>query len=62
MPSKYRRQSNQRRIQDFLKGGGCKQGAEKYKMTKNICMDHRNKIEAPDPVVKDLISSKITKQ
>ena len=27
-----------------------------------ICKDHRNEIEAPDPVVKDLISYKIMKR
>ena len=27
-----------------------------------ICNDHRNEIEAPDPVVKDLISYKIMKR
>ena len=27
-----------------------------------VCKDHRNEIEAPDPVLKDLISYKIMKR
>ena len=49
-------------LRHTTKGGSCKQCAEKYELTKSICMDHRNEIEAPDPVVKDLINGKIMKR
>ena len=45
-----------------LADGGCVTFAVVVKHCKCICKDHRNEIEAPDPVVKDLISNKIMKR